>query len=189
MTPDATSFGGETHIGLAGEPQCRVAPGGYRWNGGTNDLDAVWGLRDCWGAWPNGISADGKVIVGSTGPYTAPVLHGMIWTQETGTVLLQNYIENLGADIGDFSWLGVAMDVSDDGKTIVGASPGEGAWVITLPGAADPAAALRAGTGEVVLSGGVPVHLPVGKAASGGTSEVEKADTPRPTGPVQIEMK
>ena len=107
----------------------------------------------------------------------------------TPSFRLQDFIETLGADIGDFSWLGIAEDISADGRTIVGESPGQGAWVITLPGPEDPAAAMRAGTGEVVMSGGVPVHLPVGKAASGGVCEVEKEDTPRPAGAVQIEMK
>jgi hypothetical protein len=126
--------------------------------------------------------------VGSSGPYTAPVLYGTIWTESTGLVLLQDFIERLGANIGDLSYLGPALDISNDGKKIVGWNPGQGPWIITLPDAADPTAATRAGTGEVRVSDGVPVHLPVGKKASG-VSEVEVLGTNKPTAAVQIEKK
>jgi uncharacterized membrane protein len=188
MTPDAKLFGGTSHIALTGAPECPY-PGGYLWNRLTGELNNVFGLRGCWATYPLAISADGAIAVGSSGPYTAPVLLGTIWTEDTGLVLLQNFIERLGASIGDVSYLGPATDISNDGKKIVGLTPGEGAWIITLPGAADPAASMRAGLGEVVVSGGVPVHLPVGKKASGAGGEVEVLETNKPVGVVQIEKK
>jgi hypothetical protein len=188
MTPDGQLFGGTSHVALTGAPECPF-PGGYSWNRLTGDLERIFGLRPCWANYPLALSADGAIAVGSSGPYTAPILLGTIWTEETGLVLLQDFIERLGANIGDLSYLGPAIDISNDGKRIVGWNPGQAAWIITLPGAADPAAATRAGTGEVLVSGGVPVHLPVGKKASGVESEVEVLGTNKPTGAVQIEKK
>ena len=107
------------------------------------------------------MTPDGEVIVGSGGPYSAPLRVAFIWTEATGAMLLEERINQLGADIGDFTYLGFAFDITADGKTIVGSTPGQGAWVITLPGEADEGALRRAGTGTLIEEDGVPLHLPV----------------------------
>jgi len=190
MTPDASFMGGDTHLGREDEPECPI-PGGFRWNPATDEFAEIWAYRDCWGAWPVAMAADGRIVVGATGPYTAPVRVGMIWTEATGLVLLEEFVRSLGADLAGLSYLGFATDITEDGRTIVGVTPGEGAWIITLPAAEDLAAAGRAGTGRVVVQGGVPVQLPAGKETPVVRPEprVDAPETERPTGTVDIQMK
>jgi uncharacterized membrane protein len=84
-----------------------------------------------------GISADGSVIVGSLqrGPIEGD--HAMIWDASHGMRRLQAILESdLGLDLGGWE-LKLAMDVSADGRTIVGngRNPvGESeAWIATIP--------------------------------------------------------
>jgi hypothetical protein len=186
MTPNASTLAGATGLALVGQPQCDVVPGGYRWTIDGNGWSDLWGARNCWGAWPLAISADGRTAVGSTGPFSAPVKIGMIWTESGGLMLLENLLRSLGTDVGDLS-LGPAIDITADGRRILGYSPGQGGWIITLPDPNANAVASRAGTGEVLVSGGVPVFLPVATKASG--SGAELPETKAPAGTVQFENK
>jgi uncharacterized membrane protein len=163
MTPDAKFFGGDSHMGRQGEPNCYI-PGGYRWERSSNNFSDIFGPRPCWAAYPLAFSADGRIAVGSAGPYSAPVREAMIWTRESGLMLLEDLVRALGGTMEGFSYFGPALDVSSDGKKIVGFSTGlgGGAWIVTLPDAEAPALASRAGEGEAVVEGGVPVFLPVG---------------------------
>jgi hypothetical protein len=94
------------------------------------------------------------------GPAQFPVRNAFIWTKATGTFLLQDRLNELGADTSDFSWLAYATGITADGKTIIGFTPGEGSFVATLPGEADEGALLRAGTGSFVEGDGAPLRLP-----------------------------
>ena len=107
------------------------------------------------------VSDDGSVVVGTMGPPTVPLRLAFIWTEDTGTMLLEQRLNLLGADIGDFSSLQYASGITADGKTIVGSTSGEGAWVITLPSDPEPGVPGRAGTGTLVVEDGVPLHLPL----------------------------
>src|SRR5690606_19285251 len=67
------------------------------------------------------VSGDGSVIVGyyrpwPGGPYFG---EGFIWTEETGRVNLNDYVESLGLDRQGLS-LNLPLGISADGKKIVG---------------------------------------------------------------------
>jgi uncharacterized membrane protein len=155
MTSDGSSMSGDTHYG--DDPQY---PGGFHWSAteGFKDIEAI---QDDWGVWPQAMSDDGSVVVGTMGPPPIPLRLAFIWTEDTGTMLLEQRLNSLGADIGDFTYLGYANDISADGQIIIGSSPAEGSWKITLPGEADPGVAGRAGTGTLIVEDGLPLHLPV----------------------------
>jgi hypothetical protein len=187
MTPNASILAGSTGLATVGVPgECGIVPGGYRWTIDGNAWSDMWGARNCWGAWPLDISADGKTAVGSTGPFGAPVRIGMIWTESSGLVLLEDLLRSLGTDVGDL-FLSAATDISADGRKILGYTPDQGGWIITLPDPNANALASRAGTGELLVSGGAPVFLPVATKASGSGTEVP--ETKAPAGTVQLESK
>lgn len=80
-----------------------------------------------------GISADGSTVVGHSGSNVAYIWDAAHGTRNLATVLTQDY----GIDLGGFI-LGAALDISEDGRTIVGygINPGSGieqAWVATIP--------------------------------------------------------
>ena len=81
-------------------------------------------------------------------------------------MLLEQRLNQLGADIGDFTHLAYASGITADGTTIVGSTPGEGAWVVTLPSDPEPGVPGRAGTGTLIEEDGLPLHLPVIPAPS-----------------------
>ncbi|HYD00282.1 MAG TPA: hypothetical protein VEB22_03575 [Phycisphaerales bacterium] len=95
----------------------------------------------------NGMSADGSVLVGQG--QLAQGGGAVLWTPDTGLVLLDDYLSSLGLDLTGWSLLG-AMDVSNDGRTIVGTGVQffpdgtfrSAEWVVTVP---TPPAALIAG--------------------------------------------
>jgi hypothetical protein len=135
-------------------------PGGFHWSA-TAGFTNMWAIQDTWGVWGDAMSADGSVVVWTMGPYQYPLRRAFIWTKDTGVKLLEQRLNQLGADIGDFTYLAFASGITADGKTIIGFTPGQGAWVITLPRDPDPGAPGRAGTGTLIQEDGVPLHLPV----------------------------
>jgi len=134
------------------------------------------------------------VVVGTTGPPALPVRVAFVWTEETGVVLLQDRFEALGLDLDGMNYLAFASSITADGRTIAGHTPGDGAFLFTGPGGEiTPAVLQRAGTGEVVVSDGVPVRLPAGDKLpvvvlpEEPLGEVDEAE--QSIGPVQIQQK
>lgn len=91
-------------------------------------------------SWGRSVSADGSVIVGAMTWRGAGGNRAMIWTEETGMLQLQDYIEDiLGRPLTGWT-LQYANGISDDGLTITGEGnnpEGENAhaWIINI----DPA--------------------------------------------------
>ncbi|MHC4893051.1 MAG: hypothetical protein ACYTFV_06705 [Planctomycetota bacterium] len=83
-----------------------------------------------------GLSADGKRAVGFDRPF-GPALfgRGFYWTQATGMVDLNNLAANLGINTQGVT-MSLPLDISADGRTIVGAGLGPGGatgWRLVLP--------------------------------------------------------
>lgn len=102
------------------------------------------------GGWmfPNGMSADGSVIVG--GALTSEGYKAFIWDPQHGLRALQDVLTGgLGLDLSGWSLM-MANGISDDGTTVTGTGIRNGrleAWVAVIP---EPRAA-------VVLAGFVLV--------------------------------
>ena len=81
------------------------------------------------------VSADGSTVVGSSGTPGGQV-RPFLWTAQTGMLNLQTYLPSIGVNLTGWS-LCSAMDISADGRTIVGnacGSPGGTAgFIIHLP--------------------------------------------------------
>ena len=184
ITADGSAMAGDTYF-----PSEPTIPGGFHWSA-TEGFTDIWALQDDWGAWGQAMTPDGSVVVGTMGPPGIPLRLAFIWTEATGTMLLEDRLNSLGADIGDFTYLQFASDITADGKTIIGSTSLEGAWVITLPGEPDDGAAGRAGTGTLIEEDGVPLHLPVVPAPprqpQPEVEVIERSSSPKETGAVHF---
>lgn len=83
-----------------------------------------------------GVSDDGSVVVGFARGFSGPPIVGFIWTEDTGSVPLNDYVAGLGIDTGGFDFA-QPLAISGDGRTIGGAGglgffPTDG-FVITIP--------------------------------------------------------
>ena len=95
---------------------------GYAWRSGSTE-GIRWNI-DGTGDWispgfvPKGINRDGSVIVGTV--YNGQGGITTRWTLASGAVNLLNYLASKGANVNGWSSLWYAVDVSADGKVIVG---------------------------------------------------------------------
>lgn len=82
----------------------------------------------------NAVSADGNRVVGwSSGPRG---MSAFLWDEDNGMRPLKDVLQwDYGLDV-DGWYLGEAVDISDDGRTIVG--DGNGAWLVTGLGQMEP---------------------------------------------------
>jgi len=92
-----------------------------------------------------GVSEDGSVIVGEIG--TASGVAAFVWDEKSGIRLLADLLEDEhGADLTGYD-LTRALDVSDDGRRIVGTGrgpDGSGIWFAVIP---EPGTALLLASG------------------------------------------
>jgi len=89
------------------------------------------------------VSEDGRIVVGfqREGFGGFAVFDATIWTEETGTVRVSDYLTSLGVEIPAGFQLAATLGVSDDGTVLVGWGYSgfifnQQAWVATIPGAA-----------------------------------------------------
>lgn len=103
---------------IVGKGTSASGPEAFRWTA----LGGMVGLGDLSGgdfhseAW--GVSDNGAVVVGWS--LTANDREAFIWDPTNGMRRLQDVLDDLGADLSDWSKLERALDVSGDGKVIVG---------------------------------------------------------------------
>lgn len=105
--------------------------------------------------WANGISGDGFIIVGSSwdGQGWSPLnQQAFIWDEEKGIRNLQTWLENdYGLNLSGWILLS-AVDISDDGLTIVGygINPDgiQEGWIATIP---EPSTFLLFGVSSLIL--------------------------------------
>lgn len=136
------TFAGDTvsnALGISRNGQVIIGQGGpgnhaLRWTaaGGWTELGNVDGYL---GTLPAALSTDGSVIVGTLAHGWSPA--AFIWTSNHGTRVLADVLAEQGVDVSGWSLQG-AVDISGDGKTIVGIgnAPGVGGpigWLLTLP--------------------------------------------------------
>lgn len=84
------------------------------------------------------VSDDGKTVIGYFRPWGAPATagEGFIWTKETGTLNLNEYVASLGYDDLGITFA-LPLGISPDGKYIVGLGASDNSisgFVIKLPG-------------------------------------------------------
>lgn len=168
----------------------------YRWN-------AAEGIQflapDDTQGWPQGLSGDGQMIVGShmfptsePGNPTGQVDRAFLWTASTGVVDLNVYLPTLGVSLGDWT-LRSATGISADGRTIVGVgsnSSGVGrGWIYTTAcGFSNLQSGLAGidgvptllGTGTLFPSSSGSLSLTSAKASSLAMLFVALASTPTP---------
>lgn len=79
------------------------------------------------------ISADGSIIIGYYRPWPGPPMlgEGFIWTEETGRVELNEYINSLGMDDLGITFA-LPLAISNDGKMIVGTGVVSGNNIVTF---------------------------------------------------------
>lgn len=108
--PTGVSDDGTVIIGYVTPPY--NTPRGVRWSpDGGGEYFPAGDIRLA------GINHDGTVVVGSTQGGNNVAVR---WTAETGVVNLRQYLQSKGADVYGWTSLDQAMDVSADGKVIVG---------------------------------------------------------------------
>jgi hypothetical protein len=95
---------------------------GYAWRSGTTDgvrwsIDGTGELISPTFV-PKGVNRDGSVIVGTVDNGSGGI--ATRWTSASGAVSLLTYLGSKGANVNGWSALWHAVDVSADGKTIVG---------------------------------------------------------------------
>jgi uncharacterized membrane protein len=102
---------------------------GFRWKAGVvTELGAIGGNGY---SSPYAVSEDGSVVVGTTG---SAVQSAFIWTEVEGIRTVLDELKTRGLELPADTDLPTAQFVSDDGKTIVGQSLGDGLsfWRVVL---------------------------------------------------------
>jgi probable HAF family extracellular repeat protein len=120
---------------VVGSSSSSSGPQAFRWTSQTGmvGLGALPGGE--FRSYAYGASGDGATIVGSSGHWQTP--QAFIWDADNGMRRLDDVLtEDLGLDLTGWT-LGIARDISDDGRTIVGygTNPGGGteAWMAHIP--------------------------------------------------------
>jgi probable HAF family extracellular repeat protein len=99
---------------IIGESSSASGTEAFRWTSGSG-MVGLGRLPGSTSTIANGISADGSVIVGFSGP------DGFRWTATDGMVSLRSLLGAAGVFPGVTGWVGLSpIDVSADGRTIVG---------------------------------------------------------------------
>lgn len=108
------SYDGAVVVGAA-EPGGNASA--LRWvNQQVVELGTLGGPR----SWANGVSAEGSIVVGRASVDAGAGNYGaFIWDETNGIRSLQALLEQLGADLSDWT-LTSATDVSGDGRSILG---------------------------------------------------------------------
>lgn len=146
VAPTGTSYVVGEALGVSPDGQHIVgynvfgAPAGPAWHF-DDTTDTVYALQNLaqfgsQDALAGGVSADGSIIVGTTGGI--PIgRKALIWVNNGAPQDLKTYIESKGGTIAPYTSLGTAMDISADGRTIVGWGAGagnpSGAWIVHFP--------------------------------------------------------
>ena len=92
-----------------------------------------------------GIAGDGTIVGFDINQFPT---EAWLWTEEGGLESLRGKLVELG--LTDLPTLQVGMDISLDGRTIIGHTFFTGAWIVTLPG--EPCPADIDGDGDVGFS-------------------------------------
>ena len=108
------SSDGSVVVGLS---QLSITSTPVRWtaSGGIQSLGRI--STSEYQAYANAVSADGAMIVGCS---ISGASRAFLWTETDGIKDLKTYLESLGLDLSQWN-LSDALDISDDGDTIVGA--------------------------------------------------------------------
>ncbi|MCA9503710.1 MAG: PEP-CTERM sorting domain-containing protein [Myxococcales bacterium] len=160
ISADGTTIVGSTPADLLG-PFARHA---YAWSGspGSEEILSSEGLRviDAPAGAPStlqmlatGVSTYGRTIVGQYRVNARPVYTPFIWTEARGLEDLEVLLRSLGVSMDEWS-LSEVLDVSADGRTILGTGRGPGSaltqiWVAVIP---EPSTALLLGAGLACLA-------------------------------------
>ncbi|MDR2205551.1 MAG: T9SS type A sorting domain-containing protein [Flavobacteriaceae bacterium] len=114
--PSAISADGKTVVGFNGSYA-------YIWNEDTGYQDITHpNASPFFKGGATAISADGKTVIGYYRPFGGipSAGEGFIWTQETGRIDLNEYVESLGIDTHGITF-GLPSAISEDGTKIAGA--------------------------------------------------------------------
>ena len=109
--------------------------GAFRWTaaGGVEQLGTLFPGA---GATAYAVSEDGKIVVGSSGSFFTGTA-AFIWIEGQGMMNLVDYATDQGVTLPPGTAFGFALDMTPDGKTIVGQAgvfPFSTGFVLTLPG-------------------------------------------------------
>ena len=124
-------------IWIAGQAAGYASPtiGAYLWSEETG-LIPIPNTRRIWGIWPEAVTNDGRTVIGTQGPYGTNYRQAIIWTADAGTRILSEWLLQLGADLSAVNGnLPYTLDMTADGKTILGITPGVASWIAHLPSA------------------------------------------------------
>ena len=110
----------------------------YRYNTMTDTYESIPNILGGGSRWGGaGITDDGKTIVGGTWGF-GPAIFGdaLIWQEGVGTMLLADYLADLGIQVPGGTTLAFASSISSDGNWIAGwSAPGSNSpsWVVRVP--------------------------------------------------------
>ena len=146
VAPSGTSYVIGEALGMSGNGKHLVgynvfsAPAGPGWHYDV-DANVVYALQNLaqfgsQDALVNGASDDGSVCIGTSGGI--PIgRKAIIWLNNGAPQDLVAYIQSKGGSTAPYTSLGTAMDISADGRTIVGWGAGTGnptgAWIVHFP--------------------------------------------------------
>jgi probable HAF family extracellular repeat protein len=107
----------------------------------------------------NAVSADGSTVVGYAMTPTWSK-DAWIWTEETGIISIMDLLIESGVDMSDWTELGMAMDISDDGSVVAGYgfklvddAKVRTAWAVDLNAVPVPGAVWLLGSGLLGMIG------------------------------------
>ena len=96
------------------------AGGAYRYNTLTQQYDILPKMNATWQSFTNGITADGKTVVGFEINRSTGEFRGFIWQEGLGTQSLDTYLASKGIDLDNSFEFRVPAGISDDGLTFAG---------------------------------------------------------------------
>lgn len=105
--------------------------GAWRWNSNTNTMTMIPLMTFAFG-----VTQNGGTVVGNTGFFDDPPRAAVIWRKEVGSMLLADYLAEVGIAVPDgWDLSGGLTGISADGRTLVGwgSGPlGAQSYVITI---------------------------------------------------------
>lgn len=146
----------------------------WRWTAATNCVSLGNIFTATWRGAATAITGDGDTVIGFYRPFPGPATfgEGFIWTAAGGMEKLTDYVIAQGVVLPAGTILALPLDISADGKTIVGLSRvgfAASGFVVTLPGRCTCPADLN---GDGIVDGG-DLGLLIGDwGAAGGPADL-----------------